>query len=186
MIKGLIGLKLKNVTSNNGLTMIELLIALAILLIVLSVSYSFYFYFTRSFDFAARQSNVQQNVRLAKTIIEKEIRHASYIKIGDAPEDSNKYNQKIYIADNKIIHYVDGKNKDILDGLSNGINMRLSFKKISDNSPFLWIKVEGDINGDQEYSISSELLILGIENENFLGNVGKESQEIYFYHSPDS
>jgi len=173
---------INKVLNKKGFTLIELLISLAILLIVLSVGYSFYFYVVRSFDVASKQSNVQQNVRLAKNIIENQVRYASYIKIGDAPADSSKYNQRIYVNNNKIMHYVDGENKDILNGLSDGVNMHLLFIKLSNDSPFLWIEVKGDINGDQEYSISSEILILGINNEKFLGTDG---QEIYFYYSPD-
>ncbi|MEG6522549.1 PilW family protein [Desulfotomaculum sp. 1211_IL3151] len=159
------------VDNKKGVTIIELMITLAMILIVIGLSYLFYFYVVRSFEISSTQSAVQENVRLAKNLIDKEIRRASYIKIEEPPDDVNKYNHHIMTADGKI-------KKDtnyLLGNLSEGVEMGLLFTKTSDS--FIEVTVTGSIDGDYEYSITSEVLALGGNIDNSINDSG---DEIYF------
>jgi len=167
---------LRFINNKKGFTLIELLITLVILLLVIGMSYSFYYYVVRSFDIASKQSEVQQNVRLAKNIIENEVRLATYIKIGSEPTE--EYNQRIYVSDGQIKHYVEGQGTNNLLSIPSGsVDLQLSFIKTAPS--LLEIKVEGDINGEHNYDITSELLVL-----NGNGHIdGDEGTEVYFLTS---
>ena len=174
--------KIKIIDHKKGFTVIELLIALTILLIVIVLGYSFNFYVTRSFDIATKQSEVQQNVRLAKNMIENyyQVRF-SEIKLLNAVEEPEEDYQIIYVDDNGIIKYqkYGDEPKDLLlADLNSGINMQLTFTKDAYNDSLLGIKVAGDIDGDYSYYIDSKILI-----ENATAIQGNSGSVILFKNS---
>jgi len=165
--------QLRLLQDKTGLTIIELLIASAILLMVLAVSYTFYSYAARSSAGASRQSDMQQNVRLAKALIEDEIKIASYVKVGE-PADPENYH-KIFLENDKIMIRHQGETEeDLLRGLSDNIAMDLSFTVCGDS--FIEIMVAAG-DGENNYDITSEVLILkrNIDNAD-----GDSDSEIYY------
>ncbi|MDD4169480.1 MAG: prepilin-type N-terminal cleavage/methylation domain-containing protein [Desulfotomaculaceae bacterium] len=164
----------KLLDNKKGLTIVELMITLAILLIVIGASYSFYFYVVRAFDIGTKQSDVQQNVRLAKNIIDNKVRSANYIAITES-EPEAEWNQKIYLDNGKIMYVKDGDTTELLSGLADGFNMQIEFEKVG--TSFLEISITGDINGEHVYNITSEVLIKAIQESKFVGDTGNV---IYF------
>ena len=165
--------QLKLVYDQNGLTIVELVIAFAILLMVLGVSYTFYTYAVRSSAVASRQLDLQQNVRLAKTLIENEIKLSGYIKVGE-PADPENYH-KIYLENDKImVRYKGETAKDLLGGLSDNMAMDLAFKVCGD--AFIELMVAAD-DGVNNFDITSQVLILkrNIDNDD-----GDSDNQIYF------
>ena len=94
-------MKISTPFSEKGLTLLELVMAFAILLLVLGVSYTFYVYAARSSAVTSSQASLQQNVRLARTLIENEIKFAEYIKVGESSETENY--RCIYLENDKIM-----------------------------------------------------------------------------------
>ncbi|MEW5922016.1 MAG: prepilin-type N-terminal cleavage/methylation domain-containing protein [Bacillota bacterium] len=165
--------KFKLLRDEKGLTLVELVIASVILLLVLGMSYSFYAYSARSSAVASRQSDMQQNVRLAKTLIENKIRLAGYVKVGTPAVPANHC--RIYLDNGKImIHYQGETAKDLLGGLSGNIIMDLSFTVTGD--AFIEVMV-GASDGVNNYDISAEVLILKRNIDNV---VGDSDSQLYY------
>ncbi len=168
------------IKQNRGLTIIELLIALVILIIVISLGYMFNFYVVRSFEIASNQSSVQQNVRIAKSIIENNVRYSEVELLDALPGGREEKYQIIYVDDNGFIKHVDedGNVSDLLGTISSGINMQLSFE--NKGNSFLWINVQGDIDGSYVYNIGSEILIQKVTDADDT-ITGDSGSVIYFY-----
>lgn len=142
------------------------MVALVILLLVLGVAYPFFAFGQRSYNEGSRQSNVQQNVRLAADYIIKEVRYAKELRIlpkVPASAGTDKYNY-IYTntidGNNAIVHTKkDGTTTNILPNISEGINFNLDFKISTNDDNMLNYTFSGDDTARQ-YQINSELLIL--------------------------
>ncbi len=146
------------------------MLALVILLLVLAVSYPFYSYATKSIDIATKQREVQQNVLLAKALIEKEIRFASYLIIlKNTPTipgvESEGYvdTQELYVTDSGILMHStqDGSQEELLGSIANDTDFTLTFEKSEPS--ILRFTIKGNYEG-QEYEISSEIAILKLAN----------------------
>jgi len=176
---------LKNARTRNsqkGFTIVELVITMAILLIAISLGFTYISYVSRSQSLVERQSNVQQNVITAKNIIDKSLRQAGFAVITDSAEEapSAGWNQAFYLVEidgNGTIMQLksDGTEAALLGSLAEGYNMQLHFRKIEPS--FLEVSITCDIDGENEYNITSEILILGIEPSKFLGTSGSR---VYF------
>lgn len=164
---------------NEGFTIIELLITLAILVIVIAIGYTFNFYVIRSFDIASKQSSVQENVRLAKSIIENKVRYSKMELLGAKPGTIDPGYQVIYVEDG-VIKYIDadGNTSDLIGAISDGVNMGIYFE--NKGSSLLRVCVQGDIEGDYQYNIDSDMLIYNT----IQGDIGTEYPVIYFYTPP--
>jgi len=160
--------------NEKGLTLMELVMAFAILLLVLGVSYTFYVYAARSSAVAASQANLQQNVRLARTLIENEIKFADYIKVGEEPPERENC-RSIYLEDGKImIQYENGTVKELLGGLSDDMAMDLLFT-VSGNS-FIETMVAAR-DGTNTFEITAKVLIL----KRSIDNKDKDSADRIYY-----
>lgn len=164
-----------------GITLVELMITLAILLIVVTVSYTAFSAISKSFDFATKTSNVQQNVNLAKNIIDEKIRQATYIAvISDATIPVGEWNQSFFIqtdsdGNGHIIYMKDGVESDLLADLSDGYHMSITFTKVG--TSFLNVSITCSLDGEYVYNIESDVLVLGIEADKFTGTSGAK---VYF------
>ncbi len=148
-----------SVRDEAGLTIVELVLAAAILLVVVAMSVTFYSYYHRSYSSSVSRSAIQQNVRLAKTMIENQIRLANYLKIGDAPADPEDFFH-IYTTGGTIMRYdpATGEATELLGSLGEGITMQVTFGHT--RSSFLEITVSGSVGGELSYDIGSESLVL--------------------------
>jgi len=143
-----------------GITLIELILASAILLLVLAVSYPFYSYTTRSIDIATKQREVQQNVLLAKELIEKRIRLSSCLTLlKNAPASPGEKNcegfiktQELYVTESgKLMHSTEGGNQEeLLGSVAEDTNYTLTFEKSGSRPRILSYTIYGEYNG-QEY-----------------------------------
>ncbi|MTV49379.1 prepilin-type N-terminal cleavage/methylation domain-containing protein [Heliobacillus mobilis] len=153
---------IKLFSRRSGFTLIELMITLSLLSIVIGLAYNFYFYFIRSNDIALKQSTVQQNVRLTKDIIESNIRYASNVTIGNSTSVVPNNYTKIYVNNAGEIMKYDAINGDkkLLGMTSSTTDMTLLFEKSTKDS-FIKVTVTGDIDGNNVYFITSEVLLYG-------------------------
>lgn len=164
-------------SDEKGLTLLELVMAFAILLLVLGISYNFYVYAARSSAVASNQANLQQNVRLARTLIENEIKLAGYIKLGEEPSETENC-RSIYLENDKImIQYENEDTKDLLAGLSGDMAMDLLFTVSGDS--FIEMMV-GAGEGAEFYDITSKVMIL---KRNIDNNYGVSANRIYYSYS---
>jgi prepilin-type N-terminal cleavage/methylation domain-containing protein len=159
-----------------GFTVVELIITLAILLIAVSWGLTYFSYIARSNENAARQSNVQQNVAAAKNFIDKSLRQAKEIQItDDAGFSPGEGWQGYYVEENDDVGTImyldaDGTGKPLLGDLAEGFDMRISFRKAG--TSFVEVSVSCNVDGSNEYGISSEILILGIKSSDLNGDSG--------------
>ncbi|SFF92922.1 prepilin-type N-terminal cleavage/methylation domain-containing protein [Desulfotomaculum arcticum] len=167
---------------NKGFTIVELLIALALLVIVIALGYTFNFYVFRSFDIASKQSEVQQSVSLAKNIIENKVRYSQMDLLDELPEEIEPGYQAIYI-ESGVVKYIDedGNTSDLLGAISGNVNMQVYFENKGDS--FLRVYVQGDIDGDHEYNIDSNILIHKVTDRSDTIQ-GSDGTLIYFYVPP--
>jgi prepilin-type N-terminal cleavage/methylation domain-containing protein len=149
----------KDKEGSKGFTLVELLVALTILLLVIVLSYNFYYYFVRSFDISIKQSEVQQNVRMAVDFIESRVKNASLEIMGDNSQVQQEGYESIYVDSGIIKHFLEGETENLLGNLASNINMQVSFEQDEDYSSLLCLEVTGDIDGDNSYSISTKFLI---------------------------
>ena len=161
----------RTILNKDGISLVELLVALVILLLVLSIAYPLYAFGDRSFKVGSRQSIIQQNARMAADYITRELRYATNVKIytdtsaisipSPIPSD-NEYNY-IVIDGNTIKHLSKNGQVIIPQGLSDGIEFELEFDQISSN--MIQITVTGKQNG-QVYDIVSEFNLLNTSSLN--------------------
>jgi|GEM_PF-2844308 len=88
----------ESLKNQQGLTVVELLIAALILVIVLTSGYLFFSYGWRAFDTGSERSIVNNNLRMAAEAISNEIRYAGMLEIIDTAEvPGSVTDDKIYI-----------------------------------------------------------------------------------------
>ncbi len=78
----------KRLKSSQGVTIIELLIALSILGLVVSVAFSMQSYGLASFSRGESLATRQQNVRMVARVLSEEVRFAEEIVVSDSVEES--------------------------------------------------------------------------------------------------
>jgi len=160
------------------LTLVELIITLSILLIAVALGYLYLSYVSKSQDLALKQASIQQNVITAKNVIDKSLRYADRVKIGDdydqavagMPDDNfEAFFMEEEDGNGIIMHRKrDGAEVPLLDSLAEGYNMRLSFRKVEPS--FVEVSITCDINGENEYGITTQILIVGVDS--FIGDSG--------------
>ncbi len=100
--------KMKRITNQNGLTVMELLIAIAIIGVVFTLVASFFKVSVEVYDEGHRQTEEQHAVRLATDFVTRELRNATTIEIIDtAPDSGSPEEFYIYVSNNnKLVKYV--------------------------------------------------------------------------------
>lgn len=162
--------------NKRGVTLIELILTLTLLLIAIALIYSFFTYMHRSNNLAKQQSQVQENVILAKTIIDEKIRKADSIAIGSTDESPPfaSWSESIYLedVDGKGVIYVEkgGKATPLLGNLTEDYSMSLSFERTA--SAFIEVSIGCTLGEDIQYSIEAEIYLLGVNPNQFLGESG--------------
>lgn len=193
--------------NNSGLSVVELLVALALLSIFLSMGFTFYLFGVRSFDTGERQSDVQQNARLAGDFITKELRVAERVIIFDEYDgDINEINVQaindvvdegiiedyliyfIFLKDGDIFYQkiTDTNNPDpaeVLGAISDRINFGLDFTVSPDEDNIIAFTLSAE---DQEtgrvYSFDTEVLVL---NTSSIESEYSDSGKAVFFRIPD-
>ncbi len=148
-----------------GLSLIELLIALALISLVLIVGYLLYFHAIHSFNTGEARQNLQQNVRHAANFITTELRFASEVTIlgPEDPIDEVDGSRYIFISDGFI--YLSDESGSlspvqgvIVDGTT-FVEDSLTFNGVGENMLSFAIKAAKD---NQVYHLESEVQPLNL------------------------
>ncbi len=160
------------VTNNNdGLTVVELMIAVAILVLVLAGGYTFFSFGWNTFDRGTSKAIVQNNLRMAVEDITKEIRYAGNLSIIDStgvPDPIENDDFYIFVNnDNRIERKSKTDMKIIPHELDSDINFELSFVRVEENRLKIVVKESGS---DMEIETEIRLLNGTIDNTITSGN----------------
>jgi prepilin-type N-terminal cleavage/methylation domain-containing protein len=177
-------MNLKGLTSNKGLTIIELIISIAVLGIILISAYSFLFFSNRTFSKGVTQRNVQSNIRIATDYITSQIRYATAVKILDSIDNVkildplnniNAYENYIFYDSGKIVRLSRYNSNSFYVGVGGGIE----FSSMA-NEKILKFIIRA-VDGKQSYAIQSEVRPLNLEIEG--NNINPDIGPVIFYRT---
>jgi prepilin-type N-terminal cleavage/methylation domain-containing protein len=159
---------LEAVQHQQGLTVVELLIALMILVIVSASGYMFFGYGLRAFDTGTERSIVNNNLRMAAEAITNEVRFAEAIAIIDASDIPDPVGDDIYLYINNAGR-IERKDQDesriIPHELDSDIILELGFEKQSSNVLKVIIT-----ETNSNIALETEIQILNIAGSNSIEN----------------
>ncbi|NLM60982.1 MAG: hypothetical protein GX193_02775 [Clostridiales bacterium] len=168
----------KYARNKKGVTLVELILSIALVLIAAVLMFTFFSFMNRSNRLARQQSEIQENVVLAKTIIEGKIRKATYVTIGSTGGDppSLPWSESIYldVVDGKGVIYAEteGESGPLLAGLAEGYSMSLAFERV--DGMFIRVSVGCISEDNYEYSVDTEIFLLGLASHQFAGDSGNK------------
>ena len=145
---------------NQGVTLIELLIALAIISILLTTAFMFFMFGNKTFSMGTDQYTTQADLRIANDYIVKAIRFATAVELGGTPSSiaqTDKYDY-IYLNGDTLVHsaYNNG-NARIVRNLGSGLLGTTSFWSEKNlNSQMIGISIFGEAN-DQNFDLQSSI-----------------------------
>jgi len=195
-----------SIFDNNGFGLLELVISLGLLTMVLALGFTFYIFLLTTFDTGERQTDVQQNARLAGDFITDETRIAERMVIIDEYDgdiesidvdtinevidggiDDDEFLYFIYIENGSIYHQKvdDLESPDtatVLENISDKIEFELEFALSEKGNDILQFDLSTrDKETNRTYSIDKEVLILNLDEiEDESGGKGKA----IFYQIP--
>ncbi|MGI6142068.1 MAG: immunoglobulin-like domain-containing protein [Caldicoprobacterales bacterium] len=174
---------LQCIRRKKGITLVELVIAMAIFGLVLSIAFSLYFFAIKTFASGGNQSNVQSEIRLAADYMTKELRNAYKIEIlTSLPSPMDPEKRYFYVEDNKIKHFFEGVEKDVLHFSSPDFIPNLTFRKNTiDPEKVLSYSIFGTYKGN-DFDIVSEVYPVNSVNSDDI--VGPSSGIAVAYSSP--
>lgn len=177
---------MKKETQSKGFTLVELIITITLLLISVTLALTVTTYINKSTNLITYTANVQENVRMAKSFIDQNLRGAKRIEIFkdltyapddpytlEKPDPTAAYDFAFYQGTDGVLYKrsnKDGAITALIGELGTGYNMSVLFGRTSDS--FVSVKVNGDFKSDYAYELSSDLLLLGINPDQFLGTSG--------------
>lgn len=153
----------KNLRSQRGVTLVELIVALAILGFVLAAVYSFYYFGERSFAVGSEQSNLQRDLRLAADFITREVRHAVELDLIPVPASFAAGYSYIFLENSAVVHVHNGvktaKTGPVVTGLSFGLErLRHNDRNV------LQFTVRGR-SGNQQYELSTRVFLSNVRSK---------------------
>ncbi|MDW7673464.1 MAG: type II secretion system protein [Bacillota bacterium] len=150
------------IKNEQGITLVELLVALTLITAVMAVGYSFLIQSVNIFNRGSDQTNLQQNVRIVASHIEEQLRYASGVELtANMPMSPNENKNYIYLQEGVIKFKEAGEEPVNILGESYALVFdELSFTqgKLPNT---LYYKI-GAKQRKQEYNLVSELVILNI------------------------
>jgi len=176
----------------SGFALLELTIVVLLLTVVLTLGFTFYFFSIAAFDLGERQTDVQQNARMAADFISKELRIAELVVIIDKYEGEVKeldvedirdmgidveqpepgyHIYFIFLRDDSIYHQeVDGVDDPVvlLEGISEKVDFNLNFSAAEKNGKKHILKFDvfaEDKETDRTYHLESEVLALNMQDD---------------------
>lgn len=163
-------------SKEQGLSLIELIVASSLLLTLLALAYNFWQFGFTSFVSAEKRSNVQQNVRLATDFIHNEIRFATSAELlGTNPvipaaQDIGVDTHYILLNGSKIEYRSRNVSQFIPISIADEIHFNLNFTKSGGN--LLSVEIRGQTDGQQPFFLSSQVRLenLSLFNRTISGN----------------
>lgn len=155
---------LKELKSNQGITLVELMVVIAILGLVLAAGYQFLHFGRTTYARGEQRSHVQRDMRIAAEYITQEIRYADEIYIN--PSDKQQGYHYIYIEENgTVIHRnVAGDERVLIDGEMDDADYNLSFQEY-DDSILRYILSSGVLNYDLDSKVQALNLTAAIKGD---------------------
>ena len=166
----------RHARNNKGVTLIELILTITLVLVAVVLMYSFFTFMLRSNSLTKQQSEIQENVILSKTFIDEKIRNAIALAISNTGEDPPlaNWSESIYrdAVDGRGVIYIESEGEVIplLAGLAEGFSMDLTFTKTE--NMFIRVSVGCITEDGYEYSIDTEIYLLGLEAYQSVGESG--------------
>ncbi len=177
----------------NGLALLELMVALALIGIVLFLGYMFFDFGARTFARGERQSIAQSSIRLGADFITNEIRYAD--KLVYDPNDPMK-EEHYYIkqeGSSVIYYYVDEngnktQERTMLDSVADGMIYEISFDEanyieISQNQ--IKVVILFTLKADTDlYVLDTKVNILNLNNQDNYENEGSIPAPAIMFKKP--
>ncbi len=136
----------------DGLSLVELMIALSLLGIVLALGFMYFNFGVQAFDRGERQTIAQQASRITSDFVTAELRFAKEIEINptDGISESGDGYRYIYLDDKSILFRDENGNDRILaDGLADSIPYHISFtSNVPYDVVYFYITADMDENKD--------------------------------------
>jgi len=156
--------KMKRITNQNGLTVMELLIAIAIIGVVFTLVASFFKVSVEIYDEGHRQTEEQHAVRLATDFVTRELRNATTIEIIDtAPDSGSPEEFYIYVSNNnKLVKYVTDTDTETTYTIGDLDDVAYNFAV---SGSFLTVEFSSRVEAsDPAFELVTEVLLNNISN----------------------
>lgn len=156
-----------------GLTLVEVVIALVLLLLVIPLGAYLLVFGSRSFAVGEAQSEVQQHVRLVADYLLREIRYSEDVVIlGDQVDIATFLEDDwhcIYVdtTTGRVVHLHQGVETEVIPGLPATVEFALRFEPSSENTRMLHYWITGTLADGRGYTVDSEVLMLNASTVSF-------------------
>lgn len=173
--------RFRNLNSEEGFTLVELLVVSALLALVLGLVVGIHLFVVRSASVAQKYSSVQQSVQLAMTSINNRLKFASDLVIASEEENYAELDHRIFVepdngSDVDTIKYHNRLTDRVITlTTDNKVQMEVEFAKRS--STLISICIQGEINGEHEYELETEFYVYGGLIQ---GEVGDTGTQVFF------
>lgn len=118
------------VKKQQGLSVVELMVALSLLGVILALGYMFFSFGSNSFNRGEKQAIAQQGVRLTSTFITGELRYAlklDIVSVSAIPSSGDGF-RYIYLDEGSIIYINEnGEDRVIANSIDDGFDYNLIF-----------------------------------------------------------
>lgn len=151
---------------NDGLSLVELVIALSLLSVVLAIAYGFYTFGSYTFASGEKQSNLQQAISLATDYVSRELRYATRMTIltdtSTIPPDSAIGADEYYVFINNN-NEIELRQRNLTKVLFNPVQYGMNFELLTFNkadSKVLELTITGNRLNDtnKKYTIDTKIL----------------------------
>ncbi len=156
--------KMKRIINQNGLTVMELLIAIAIIGVVFTLVASFFKVSVEVYDEGHRQTEEQHAVRLATDFVTRELRNATTIEIIDtAPDSGSPEEFYIYVNNNnKLVKYVTDTDTETTYTIGDLDDVAYNFAV---SGSFLTVEFSSRVEAsDPAFELETEVLLNNVSN----------------------
>lgn len=150
---------LKHLKGQKGVTLVELILVIAVLGFVMAAALSFFLFGTRTFTLGSNQARIQQEARLATTIVAADLRTAlnvrAYIDESYTQGADDYLVKRTGAGPYSLVYARPGK----ADLSTDPVFTSLSFNVSTENGKkFVTINAVG-MEGSRQYTISSKMLL---------------------------
>ena len=143
-----------------GMTAVELMVALSILLIALALGFNFFIFGVRAYGTGEQRTIVQNNVRLASSVITEELRFADQVEIHAVVPSHQNGKRTIYLTEDGLVVIRDelGNERPASGQLSNDVVFTdLAFSVSTESHKILFFSIGAEREGMQSYQLESEV-----------------------------
>lgn len=157
---------------NEGLTFVEVLIALSLLGVVLLLGYSFFFFGSNTFAKGESRSNMQRDIRQTAAFFTSEVRYATEIELVNTPTPTTGDGYNYISVENSRIKYTDPagnvtyKTNAVITELTPMFTLTLE-----NDRNLLQFRLEGTI-GSQTYELETKALLYNVRGQAGASNQG--------------